>query len=132
MFKKFDKKQVVYKGYVDDPRNTDNAWMETTAIQYHASLEFARVIGDCEGGDDATESHWFDIDNISLSGDVNDGKMKLYADHSKFVNEAVKNLRAGKFLVRTNSVGFMTQGSSRDAAAAGLARSNTAGLPRTR
>ncbi|KAG8432778.1 hypothetical protein GDO86_017135 [Hymenochirus boettgeri] len=25
----------VYKGYVDDPRNTDNAWIETTAISLH-------------------------------------------------------------------------------------------------
>ncbi|KAM9033166.1 ADP-ribose pyrophosphatase, mitochondrial-like isoform X1 [Sarcophilus harrisii] len=26
---------VVYKGYVDDPRNTDSAWMETEAVNYH-------------------------------------------------------------------------------------------------
>ena len=25
----------VYKGYVDDPRNTDNSWMETIAMNYH-------------------------------------------------------------------------------------------------
>ena len=25
----------VYKGYVDDPRNTDNAWMETVAVNFH-------------------------------------------------------------------------------------------------
>uniref|UniRef100_A0A8C0JAN4 Transient receptor potential cation channel subfamily M member 2 n=1 Tax=Chelonoidis abingdonii TaxID=106734 RepID=A0A8C0JAN4_CHEAB len=25
----------VYKGYVDDPRNTDNAWIETVAINVH-------------------------------------------------------------------------------------------------
>merc|ERR1719335_375105 len=24
-----------YRGYVDDPRNTDNAWMETTAFHFH-------------------------------------------------------------------------------------------------
>ena len=28
--------ELVYKGYVDDPRNTDNAWMETVA--YHLPL----------------------------------------------------------------------------------------------
>ena len=27
----------VYRGYVDDPRNTDNAWMETIAINFHDS-----------------------------------------------------------------------------------------------
>ena len=25
----------IYRGYTDDPRNTDNAWMETVAINYH-------------------------------------------------------------------------------------------------
>ena len=25
----------VYAGYVDDPRNTDNAWMETVAKNFH-------------------------------------------------------------------------------------------------
>ena len=25
----------VYRGYVDDPRNTDNAWMETVAVNFH-------------------------------------------------------------------------------------------------
>ena len=25
----------VYVGYVDDPRNTDNAWIETTALNFH-------------------------------------------------------------------------------------------------
>ncbi len=27
--------QKVYRGYVDDPRNTDNAWMETVAFNFH-------------------------------------------------------------------------------------------------
>ena len=31
--------EIVYEGYVDDPRNTDNAWMETTAINYHIESE---------------------------------------------------------------------------------------------
>lgn len=25
----------IYEGYVDDPRNTDNAWLETTVYHYH-------------------------------------------------------------------------------------------------
>lgn len=25
----------MYRGYVDDPRNTDNAWMETVAYNFH-------------------------------------------------------------------------------------------------
>lgn len=29
--------QLVYRGYVDDPRNTDNAWMETVCMNFHDS-----------------------------------------------------------------------------------------------
>ena len=25
----------MYRGYVDDPRNTDNAWMETVVLNFH-------------------------------------------------------------------------------------------------
>ena len=31
----FDNGKEIYKGYVDDPRNTDNAWMETVAYLFH-------------------------------------------------------------------------------------------------
>ena len=31
----FSKGELVYKGYVDDPRNTDNAWMETQCFNFH-------------------------------------------------------------------------------------------------
>ena len=27
----------VYEGYADDPRNTDNAWVETIVCNYHDS-----------------------------------------------------------------------------------------------
>ena len=26
---------ICFRGYVDDPRNTDNAWMETVAFNFH-------------------------------------------------------------------------------------------------
>lgn len=25
----------IYEGYIDDPRNTDNAWIETVAYHFH-------------------------------------------------------------------------------------------------
>jgi len=31
----FEGGEEVYRGYVDDPRNTDNAWMETVAFNFH-------------------------------------------------------------------------------------------------
>ena len=36
--------RIVYRGYVDDPRNTDNAWIETTAVHFHMSRELASKI----------------------------------------------------------------------------------------
>uniref|UniRef100_UPI00398E70EC transient receptor potential cation channel subfamily M member 2 n=1 Tax=Pristiophorus japonicus TaxID=55135 RepID=UPI00398E70EC len=36
MFQNFQKDAIeVYSGYVDDPRNTDNAWIETLALNFH-------------------------------------------------------------------------------------------------
>ena len=54
--------QVVYRGYVDDPRNTDHAWMETTAFHFHCNAECARILK-LEAGDDAAAVMWLDVDS---------------------------------------------------------------------
>ncbi|KAF5926690.1 hypothetical protein HPG69_001319 [Diceros bicornis minor] len=59
---------VIYKGYVDDPRNTDNAWMETEAVNYHDET------------DDAGKVKWVDISD----------KLKLYASHSQFIKRVAE------------------------------------------
>uniref|UniRef100_A0A8C5Z1E0 Nudix hydrolase 9 n=1 Tax=Marmota marmota marmota TaxID=9994 RepID=A0A8C5Z1E0_MARMA len=66
---------VIYKGYVDDPRNTDNAWMETEAVNYHD--ETGEIMDNLalEAGDDAGKVKWVDISD----------KLKLYASHSQFI-----------------------------------------------
>ncbi|XP_012656767.1 ADP-ribose pyrophosphatase, mitochondrial-like [Otolemur garnettii] len=66
---------VVYKGYVDDPRNTDNAWMETEAVNYHD--ETGEMIDQLplEAGDDAKKVKWVDMND----------RLKLYASHSQFI-----------------------------------------------
>lgn len=46
--------RLVYRGYVDDPRNTDNAWMETTAFHFHCSDAVARRLP-LRAGDDASD-----------------------------------------------------------------------------
>ena len=40
----FDEGTAVYRGYVDDPRNTDNAWFETTAFHFHCPLELGALL----------------------------------------------------------------------------------------
>ena len=36
----------LYRGYVDDPRNTDNAWIETTCYGFHCSKELGALLQD--------------------------------------------------------------------------------------
>ncbi|KAH8260598.1 hypothetical protein KR038_008250 [Drosophila bunnanda] len=69
----------VYSGYVDDFRNTDNAWMETTAINFHD--EDGQQVGQLElmAGDDATNVRWTDVDS----------QLKLHANHADIVREVV-------------------------------------------
>ncbi|KAM5337131.1 ADP-ribose pyrophosphatase, mitochondrial isoform 2-T2 [Glossophaga mutica] len=66
---------VIYKGYVDDPRNTDNAWMETEAVNYHDETGEIMDNLTLEAGDDAGKVKWVDIND----------KLKLYASHSQFI-----------------------------------------------
>lgn len=71
----FETGQEIYKGYVDDPRNTDNAWMETVAYNIHDNT--GQVVGNInlEAGDDARNVRWIDISN----------ELILYASHKDFV-----------------------------------------------
>ncbi|NXR15988.1 NUDT9 protein, partial [Semnornis frantzii] len=66
---------VVYRGYVDDPRNTDNAWMETEAVNYHDETGETMDNLPLEAGDDAGMVKWVDISE----------ELKLYASHSYFI-----------------------------------------------
>lgn len=74
-----DKKKCrqVYAGYVDDPRNTDNAWMETHANHFHIpSSEVELVNMKLLGGDDALKAMWVDYSPA----------LKMYASHEEWVH----------------------------------------------
>ena len=51
----------MYRGYVDDPRNTDHAWYETTAVHFHCDEKLAKklVLLDSDG------VAWLDVDAAS-------------------------------------------------------------------
>ncbi|XP_052859897.1 ADP-ribose pyrophosphatase, mitochondrial [Anopheles cruzii] len=74
----------IYKGYVDDPRNTDCAWMETVAVNFHD--ETGAVVGrfPLHAGDDAAKVRWMDVSE----------EVKLYASHSNIVKRVVDMLEA--------------------------------------
>lgn len=81
----FDEKGTeIYSGYVDDPRNTDNAWMETTAYNFHDDDGDTLKDIKFEAGDDAGNVKWLDVD----------GNVELYASHKIIVNQVVIRLNA--------------------------------------
>lgn len=76
----------IYKGYVDDPRNTDNAWMETTAVNFHDDTGITQKLK-LEAGDDAKGVKW-----VSVSKDMN-----LYASHCDFIGKVIDRLNASHY-----------------------------------
>lgn len=71
----------VYRGYVDDPRNTDNAWMETVAVNFHDENGSGLARFKLSAGDDAAAVKWVDVDQ----------NLELYASHRRFL-ELTANL----------------------------------------
>ena len=77
----------IYTGYVDDPRNTDNAWMETVVAHLHltdalaAQIPANANIHKLKAGDDADAAKWAPVGG--------DDYKKLFASHKKFVDLAV-------------------------------------------
>lgn len=71
--------QHIYSGFVDDPRNTDNAWMETVAVEFHdESGIFDKIT--LNAGDDAKGVRWVDCDHT----------LSLYSNHQEFIEMTVK------------------------------------------
>lgn len=71
----------VYKGYVDDPRNTDNAWIETVAISIHfpdqSDMDLKRL-----------NSHLHTCDpGMSVQWQVVDKRIPLYANHKTILQK---------------------------------------------
>lgn len=87
---KEDGGEVVFKGYVDDPRNTDNAWIETCALHWHLSDEQARDLHLC-AGDDAVSVRWM-VADATVTPEYAD----LHASHKDWVDEVVKYMTANK------------------------------------
>lgn len=65
----------IYSGYVDDPRNTDNAWIEMTAYNFHDDTGELLNGMKFEAGDDAQNVRWLDINR----------NIVLYANHREMI-----------------------------------------------
>jgi ADP-ribose pyrophosphatase len=80
----FDNGLEVYKGYVDDPRNTDNAWMETVAMLFFDHDGTLTTNFTLQAGDDAGGVRWatYEIG------------MPLYASHTDFIARAYELVKS--------------------------------------
>ncbi|XP_078512418.1 transient receptor potential cation channel subfamily M member 2 [Lissotriton helveticus] len=76
----------VYQGYLDDPRNTDNAWIETLAINVH--FESQEKL-------DLLTSNLLDREpDFSIRWQVVDQKIPLFANQKEILRKAAENFRA--------------------------------------
>lgn len=78
----FLKGVTIFRGYVDDPRNTDHAWMETTVVHLHDQDGSTFSVFPLAAGDDAVGVRWVDLSEQEMP--------VMYADHAKFLKIAVK------------------------------------------
>lgn len=87
----FAEATCVYTGLVDDPRNTDNAWMETTVLHKHlTAAEYSAMT--LRAGDDARAVQWADLDHGLLSS--------MYASHGDYVRLALVGLKDNPAVAR--------------------------------
>ncbi|XP_021505346.2 transient receptor potential cation channel subfamily M member 2 isoform X4 [Meriones unguiculatus] len=87
----------VYKGYVDDPRNTDNAWIETVAVSIHFQgqndVELKRLEENLHTHDPKESAS---VLGMSTEWQVVDRRIPLYANH-KTILQKVASLFGAHF-----------------------------------
>lgn len=69
--------RLIYKGVVDDPRNSETAWIETYAYLFK-TLSFFTL----RPGDDAEDARWTNLAELP----------HLYGSHQKIVSLALRHL----------------------------------------
>ncbi|ETO25525.1 hypothetical protein RFI_11612, partial [Reticulomyxa filosa] len=68
---------LIFKGYVDDPRNTDNSWIETVAVNFHDDQGIYASRFPLHAGDDAASVTWMTVSD----------HLQLYASHKLFLHQ---------------------------------------------
>lgn len=70
--------ELVYEGPVEDPRNTEDAWIETSAYLFTTDL-----LPEVEGRDDAKDAKWTALETLP----------NLYGSHNVIVTNALRLLQ---------------------------------------
>uniref|UniRef100_UPI00398EE612 ADP-ribose pyrophosphatase, mitochondrial-like n=1 Tax=Pristiophorus japonicus TaxID=55135 RepID=UPI00398EE612 len=76
----FQAGEMVFKGYVDDPWNTDNAWIETVAMNFHDETGDSVGKLKLQAGDDAGAVQWMDVEK----------QQRLYASHTLLLHKVAQ------------------------------------------
>ena len=74
---------LIFRGLVDDPRNRQESWIETSAYLFTVS-----DITKATGHDDAIDADWWSIDNLP----------SLYASHDHILTRALDYLSCQNLL----------------------------------
>ncbi|XP_052091143.1 transient receptor potential cation channel subfamily M member-like 2 isoform X6 [Mytilus californianus] len=80
----FEEGELMYKGYADDPRNTDNAWLETLVYNYHDDTGTVLHPFQIQAGESVDAVTW-------LTARAN---MTLHAAHAYYVKLVADKLNA--------------------------------------
>ena len=77
---------VVYRGFVDDHRNTDEAWMETTAVHFHADKETASALElSTRDKHEVRRSYWVNLADVTA----------MYASHYDWLQKVRDDIMPG-------------------------------------
>ena len=80
----FARGKPIFEGHVDDPRNTDNAWLETTAMHFHCGDDLGSKLPLSA----KLKAGWKNAEDDEFL-------RQMYANHSEFVRVAVAALQGG-------------------------------------
>jgi ADP-ribose pyrophosphatase YjhB (NUDIX family) len=87
---------IIYKGYVDDCRNTDTSWLETTAVMFDVSNYPEICNMSLSAGDDAINVTWLKVDDSDIRF------KNFYADHKDFVYMSVNEIEKKNKIINLN------------------------------
>lgn len=83
---------VLARGYVEDPRASDWAWITSTVVLFH--LEHLRPV---RAGSDALAARWWPFDTLTgLTGAIRAAGDRLYPAHEPFLTLALAHLAGGR------------------------------------
>ena len=92
--KVFENGDIIYAGSTfEDPRTTDNAWIETIVVHYHITEDLAKKIKLKAQPGETKKVEWIDCDG------------NLYGGHSHFL-KLVKNKMNNKIVVNSVPINF--------------------------